>query len=89
MSRAETVRRQFGTIVLLAVGFFLWYARQRESFYFLLVAVIYGYIGVTHMLFRLMTGADTTVYLLYFILSCVGIIVFLTRYKQFFKNSTL
>ena len=76
-------------LLCLAVGFFLWYARQRESFYFLLVAVVYGYIGVTHLLFRLLSGADSTVYLLYFILSCVAVIVFLTRYKQFFKNSAL
>ncbi len=76
-------------LLCLAIGFFLWYARTRESFYFLLVAVVYGYIGATHMLFRVLSGADSTVYLLYFIFSCVAVIFFLTRYKQFFKNNAL
>ena len=39
--------------------------------------------------FRLMSGADFIVYMFYFILSCIGVIVFLTNYKRFFKNEAL
>lgn len=74
-------------LLCLAAGFFLWYARSRGSFYFLLVAVLYGYIGFTYLFFSVSDSLDFTVYLLYFILSCGGILVFLTQYKRFFKKS--
>jgi len=78
-------------LLCLAVAFFLWYARMEASFYFLLLAVVYGYIGFTYMLFHLLSGtdADFLFYLSYFFLSCIGVILFLTRYKRFFKNATL
>lgn len=72
-----------------AVGFFLWYARTRASFYFLVVAVVYGYIGFTYVLFdTLMNDVAFIAYLTYFIFSCVGILVFLVRHKHFFKTAT-
>lgn len=73
----------------LAVGFCLWYARKNDSFYFLLLAVLYGYIGVTYLLFHTLPELDITFYLLYFVLSCGLIIVFLRNYKQFFKTDAL
>lgn len=69
-----------------AVVFFTWYAISRASFYFLTVAVLYGYIGVTWMIFLNVSGADFVFYLFYFVLSCAGIIVFLTNHKRIFKN---
>ncbi len=74
-------------LLCLMTGFFLWYARARSSFYFLLVAVVYGYMGITYLLLRNASNLDATTYMLYFILSCGGIIVFLTNYKRFFKNT--
>ncbi len=71
----------------LAVAGSLWYARARQSFYFLLVGVVYGYIGVTYLLLSNARDLDFTGYLLYFILSCGAIIAFLTNYKRFFKNT--
>ncbi len=73
-------------LLVLSVGFCIWYARKNDSFYFLLLAVLYGYIGVTYMIFHLLPELDPTFYFLYFILSCVMIIVFLRNYKQFLKT---
>lgn len=75
-------------LLLLAVGFFLWYARTRGSFYFLTVPVLYGYIGITYMLVvhTESLNLDFTFYLFYFIFSCVGVIVFLMNYKRFIKT---
>ena len=72
----------------LGVGFFLWYARTRGSFYFLTVAVLYGYLGFTYMVFQLtdQMNLDFSFYLLYFLISCAGIIFFLTNYKRFIKS---
>ncbi len=72
-------------LLCLAVGFYMWYARTRSSFYFLVVAVIYGYIGVTYLLLHAADGLDFTLYLLYFLLSCGAVIAFLVNYKKFFK----
>lgn len=72
-------------LLCLAVGFYIWYARTRSSFYFLVVAVIYGYIGVTYLLLNAAEGLDFALYLLYFLLSCGAVIVFLVNYKKFFN----
>ncbi len=75
-------------LLCCAVGFFVWYAGAQASFYFLTVAVLYGYIGVTWLIFQNGSGFDFTFYLMYFIVSCGGIIYFLTNYKRFFKTQT-
>lgn len=75
-------------LLCAAVAFFGWYAITRASFYFLTVAVLYGYIGFTWLIFRFAPGFDFTFYLFYFVVSCVGVIVFLTNYKRFFKTRT-
>lgn len=73
-------------LLCAAVGFFIWYARTRGSLYFLTVAVVYGYIGITYLLFHFVQDMDFMFYLFYFILSCSGIIVFLLNYKRFIKS---
>lgn len=73
-------------LLCIAVGFFLWYARTRASFYFLTVAVIYGYIGITYMIFSNSRGFEIEFYLFYFLISCIGVILFLTNYKRFIKK---
>jgi hypothetical protein len=82
-------------LYLLVLGalvfFFIRYARQEKSFYFLLIPVIYGYIGFTWELFHLLSkfGLEFTFSILgfaYFILSCMMIIKFLKGYKSFFKS---
>ncbi len=76
-------------LLCVAVGFFLWYARTRGSLYFLTVAVLYGYIGLTYMLIihTESLNFDFMFYLFYFVFSCIGVIVFLTNYKRFIKNN--
>ncbi|NUO00279.1 MAG: DUF2157 domain-containing protein [Saprospiraceae bacterium] len=76
-------------LLCLAVVFFLWYARTRGSFYFLTVAVIYGYIGITYIIFNSANWYDIEFYLFYFLFSCVGVILFLTNYKRFIKKDAL
>lgn len=79
-------------LFVLAVSFYFWYARKQHSFYFLLVAVIYGYIGGTYMVFKVIDRMSMDLiayfYLFYFMASCAGVIVFLTNYKRFFKKDT-
>ena len=76
-------------LLCVAVGFFLWYARIGGSLYFLTVAVLYGYIGLTYMLIRFSRdlNLDFNFYLMYFILSCGGIIFFLINFKRFIKTN--
>ena len=75
-------------LLCVSVGFFLWYARTRASFYFLTVPIIYGYIGLTYMIIihTESMNLDFMFYLFYFVLSCAGVIVFLTNYKRFIKS---
>lgn len=73
-------------LMCAATAFFLWYARENESFYFLTVAVIYAYIGFTWLIFRYLRDMDIEGYLFYFMASCAGIIVFLVNHKKFFKS---
>ena len=76
----------FFPLLCAATVFFLWYARENESFYFLTVALIYAYIGFTWFIFKYLRDLDITTYLFYFVASCAGIIVFLVNHKKFFKT---
>ncbi len=75
----------------IGVGFFLWYAQTNRSFYFLTVPIVYGYIGITYMMimYTKHLSLSAASYFWYFILSCAGIIFFLTNFKRFFKKDTL
>lgn len=75
-------------VLCLAVGYFIWYARTRNSLYFLTVALLYGYIGLTYMLIvhTESLNLDFRFYLLYFIVSCIGVILFLVNFKKIIKN---
>jgi Predicted membrane protein (DUF2157) len=73
-------------VLCLAAAFYLWYARLANSFYFLVVTTIYGYIGLTSLIFNHSDGWDFEGYLLYLVLTCGGIIFFLLRYKKFFPS---
>jgi hypothetical protein len=78
----------FFPLLCLFTGYFLWYARTHGSFYFLTVSVLYAYIGLTYM-FIVNTESwnlDFMFYLFYFIISCVGMILFLMQYKRFIKT---
>ena len=71
--------------LVLCVGLFL-YARKTQSYIFLLMGTIYGYIALTYMLFKL-AGAinEDFMYMFamyYYLFSGVGVIVFLMKIKK-------
>lgn len=69
-------------LLLLCVGFG-WYARQRHSFLFLLMALVYGYIGITYLFFKILP--EEILYglaMYYFVITCGLIVWFLFRYKR-------
>lgn len=69
----------------LCFGFF-WYARREQSFFFLLMALVYGYIGLTYLFFKLLPDEVLGVLALYyFVFTCAGIVVLLFRYKWILK----
>lgn len=69
--------------LMLASAFALWkYAQKVRSHYFLLCAVLYGYVGFTYAVIRWIPSA-ASVWFLYFLLSCAGAIGFFLNMKSF------
>jgi hypothetical protein len=70
----------------LLVGASFFHAKKEKSFYFLLIAILYGYIGLTYGVFKLMESLhdDSMIYLgmWYFMASCGGIIYFLVNHRK-------
>jgi len=60
------------------------YARREQSFFFLLLSSVYGYIGVTYMLGQFIE--EPLAWMLYFLISCGGVIYFLFNYKRFLSR---
>ena len=75
--------------LVLCVGLFL-YARKTQSYIFLLMGTIYGYTALTYLLFKLAGFIDEDFMymfgLYYFLLSGVGVIVFLMKIKKILGN---
>ncbi len=70
-----------------AAVFFIYYARKEQSLYFLLISVVYPYIGITYIFFKfILSGIKNDAVLwygfLYFIVSCVMVILFFLNYKK-------
>lgn len=70
---------------ILCVGLFL-YARKTQSYIFLLMGTIYGYVALTNVLFKL-TGfiGEDFMYMFamyYYLFSGVGVIVFLMKIRK-------
>jgi hypothetical protein len=79
-------------LLLAAIcAFFYQKAQQEKAFYVLLVLSLYGYIGVSYLVIRLLfysTNADFGAFILaclYFIGSAIGLIFFLTRMNKKLK----
>ena len=71
--------------IIIAVLSFLSiaYARQKHSYIFLLMGVIYGYIAFTYSVFKITPNdLDPFLYMLYFMLSGAGVILFLVKIKE-------
>lgn len=74
----------FTWILLLAAASFM-FAKKEKSFYFLLIAIIYTYVGLTYVFFKSIDWDGDTIAWLgmwYFIASCAGIIYFLVNHKK-------
>ena len=76
-------------VVGLACYYYIRYAILHKSFLFLLLSVIYGYAGFTYVFFMLILNqlndggvAAMMLVPLYFIASCVGIILLIIFYKR-------
>ncbi|WP_394994836.1 DUF2157 domain-containing protein [Emticicia sp.] len=62
---------------------YITYARQKHSYIFLLMGVVYGYIAVTYGIFKLMPNdLDAFFFMLYFMLTGAGVILFLIKIKE-------
>ncbi|ARK09396.1 DUF2157 domain-containing protein [Fibrivirga algicola] len=76
-------RRLFYAIPLFGVcAAFDWLARREQVFLYRLMGVVYGYIGITYLLFfQILDGMHypTEVYLIYFIATGAGAVFYLTH----------
>ncbi len=91
-SQGNLLSWSFTILLALLAGGFWKYGQHKQSPYFLLCSVVYGYIGLTytflHFLFKTTAATTATIYLalLYFILSCVGTIYFFLNLKSFLDS---
>lgn len=71
----------YGIIIVVLSYLSITYARTKHSYLFLLMGVIYGYIAFTYTALKILPS-DSFLYLLYFILSAAGIVMFLIKIKE-------
>ncbi len=68
--------------------YYIRYAIAEKSFLFLLLSVLYGYIGLTYMFFLMLSNFDSAyeiafmLGLFYIVVSCAGIVLFFIYYKR-------
>ncbi|MBL7890368.1 MAG: DUF2157 domain-containing protein [Bacteroidia bacterium] len=66
--------------------YYIFYARKEQSFLFLLLSVIYGYIGLTYAFFQILFEIDNefaiTMGFLYVMVSCAAVVLFFIFYKR-------
>ncbi len=70
------------TIALCALG--IYYARKEQSFFFLLMAALFGYISVTKLLSEAIS--DFAFWQFYFIVSCGAMVYGLFKYKTLLRK---
>jgi len=71
----------FAPLLAVITVAFIRYAQREQSFYFLIVAVVYAYVGLTYLVFQI-DAFESELAFFYFIFSCAGVIWFLIRYKR-------
>lgn len=72
----------FAGLLAIITTLAIWYAKQEKSFYFLIIAVLYAYWGVSYLMFYRIESMQSDLIFYYFIFSCGGVIYFLARYKK-------
>ncbi len=69
-----------------ACTYYIFYARKEQSFLFLLLSVIYGYIGLTYTFFQILFEIDydfaITMGFFYVMISCAAVVLFFIFYKR-------
>lgn len=74
-----------------ATAFFYTQALKKRSFYFLLIVALYGYVGVSYVVVRLLVAANSIeafyAGLLYFIGSGIGAVIFLMNTSRKLKKA--
>lgn len=55
------------------------YARRRRAFLFLLMGTVYGYIGLTYLIFHYLNPDGIELYYWYFIITGIGLATYLSR----------
>ena len=73
-------------VLFAGCGILAYHAHQTKSFLFILYVFVYAYIGVTYMLSDFIDYAPE-LWFMYLLASCGGFIVFIIRYKSFFKRA--
>ena len=74
-------------VFILASAFFIWrHAINRKSFYFLVVTILYSYIGLCYVIFRLLGKISTEgafyLYIIWFIASGIALIRLFIYYNK-------
>jgi Predicted membrane protein (DUF2157) len=73
----------YGIIIAILSYLSITYARTKHSFLFLLMGVIYGYIAFTYVIFKILPNdLDPFLYMLYFMISAAGVVLFLVKIKE-------
>lgn len=78
----------YSLLMLSGIAFMVWYANKNKSFLFLIYAFIFAYIGLTYLLMSSMNFFDESIILFwsfYTIATCVGMIYFVKRFKNYYK----
>jgi Predicted membrane protein (DUF2157) len=75
----------FSFLLILGTWYFIRYARQTDSLFFLTMSIIYAYIGFTYLFFTKIAPEISEFYFMYFLLSCIAIIYFFLNYKKILK----
>jgi hypothetical protein len=74
-------------LIYSGCAFAFYMARWRRSFLFLLYAFLSGYIATTYLLFETIFNSVPEGWFYYSLLSCVGFVYFIIKYKTFFKQA--
>ncbi|HEX8428964.1 DUF2157 domain-containing protein [Hymenobacter sp.] len=75
-------------LILVLCGFLAWYARRTRSYLFILMGALYSYIVLTYLFIRLIdhsTSDAVSLIMLYFLLSCFGVLVFFVNIKKILR----
>lgn len=73
----------YGIIIAVLSYLSINYARTKHSYLFLLMGVVYGYVAFTYLMFKAFPNdLDPFLYMLYFMLSAAGVVLFLIKIKE-------